>query len=121
MPMRPPKPCAHAGCRSLTVGPRCERHTALDATTAYRYDRKRRGTARERGYDTSWDRVRAAFLLGKPLCVGCKAEGRVVVAQDLDHIIPFAGINDPLRLDVSNLQGLCRVCHNRKTAMQRHA
>jgi len=51
-----------------------------------------------------------------PLCVHCTEEGRTTAAQDVDHIKPFKGKDDPLRLDWDNLQGLCRKHHNRKTS-----
>ena len=35
--------------------------------------------------------------------------------KDVDHIKPFHGIADPLRLDWDNLQSICRTCHNQKT------
>lgn len=48
-----------------------------------------------------------------PLCVRCKAKGRVTVATQWDHIVPLAkGGQD----DESNLQGLCDDCHREKTA-----
>ena len=43
------------------------------------------------------------FLQDNPLCVMCEAEGRVSVAEEVDHIIPlFKGGVD----EIGNLQGL---------------
>ena len=36
--------------------------------------------------------------------------------HEVDHIVPFKGKDDPLRLDETNLQSLCRPCHATKTA-----
>jgi 5-methylcytosine-specific restriction protein A len=41
----------------------------------------------------------------------------VVVATDLDHIIPHKGDKDAFWVR-SNWQGLCRSCHSRKTAAE---
>jgi len=38
-----------------------------------------------------------------------------VPAEEVDHIRPFHGPADPLRLDASNLQSLCHACHVTKT------
>ena len=120
MPVRPAKPCAHAGCHALVRGATyCGTHAQEAATRLARSDRKRRGTARQRGYDTLWQKVRDQHLLTQPLCVSCKADGLTVVAQDVDHIVPFKGVDDPRRLDSGNLQSLCRVHHGRKTARER--
>ncbi len=118
MPQRAPKPCAQAGCRTLTQGARCEPHTKRNATTRARFDLKDRGSARQRGYDARWQKVRDYHIRANPLCVKCEERGRTVVGKDVDHIIPFDGLSDPKRLDGYNLQTLCRACHNAKTARQ---
>jgi 5-methylcytosine-specific restriction endonuclease McrA len=41
------------------------------------------------------------------------SEGREHV---VDHIVPFHGLDDPLRLDENNLQTLCHTHHQQKTA-----
>jgi 5-methylcytosine-specific restriction protein A len=52
------------------------------------------------------------------LCAQCQKEGRTTIAQEVDHIVPFKGKNDPLRLDTKNLQSLCIDHHRRKTRQQ---
>lgn len=121
MPMRAPKPCAHGGCHTLVRGTYCPTHAKQHATARSRADRTKYGTAREQGYDTLWQKVRAQHIARHPLCAECKAKGWVVRAKDVDHIVPFGGLGDPRRLDPDNLQSLCRACHNRKTAVQRTA
>ena len=83
-----------------------------------RFDLKDRGSARQRGYDARWQKVRDYHIRANPLCVKCEERGRTVVGKDVDHIIPFDGLSDPKRLDGCNLQTLCRACHNAKTARQ---
>ncbi len=55
---------------------------------------------------------RARWLRSSPLCVECEAQGRVAAGTDVDHITPLAkGGAD----DESNLQTLCRSCHDAKS------
>jgi len=75
-----------------------------------------RGTRQKRGYDLQWLRLRKEFLLRNPLCEICRRDGRRRLASQVDHIVPFVGLNDPLRLSINNLQALCLPCHRRKTS-----
>ena len=45
------------------------------------------------------------------LCRHCKQRGLRVLATDCDHVVPFRGVDDLLRLDVNNLAPLCEDCH----------
>lgn len=67
------------------------------------------------GYDNAWLRLREEFINHPDhvLCCMCQAQGVTRRAQEVDHVIPFNGKNDPLRLDPKNLQSLC-VDHHRK-------
>ena len=76
----------------------------------------RRRPASQRGYDSDWNRLRAAHVERHPLCEHCAARGRAVPVDEVDHVRPFTGKADPLRLDPRNLQSLCRSCHAIKTA-----
>jgi 5-methylcytosine-specific restriction enzyme A len=79
-------------------------------------DRQRPSAAR-RGYGPRWRRARAAFLARHPLCAACRAKGRVVPATVVDHLVPHRG--NPERFwNEANWQGLCKPCHDRKTARQ---
>ena len=73
---------------------------------------QRRGTAAERLYDARWQRASAAWRKQPEnvLCVCCKANGVVKVAELVDHIIPHKG--DLGRFwDQGNWQSLCDRCH----------
>ena len=72
-----------------------------------RFDEKR-PSARQRGYDTAWQRIRAEFLKAHPNCIICKEPATVV-----DHIEPHRG-NLALFLNPANWQPVCGPCHNRK-------
>jgi len=62
----------------------------------------------------NWQKVRLVVLNRDPLCVVCDKYGKITAAVDVDHIEPLA-LRPDLAFDISNLQGLCRACHNKKT------
>ena len=75
---------------------------------------EQRGTARERGYTTQWDKARKGFLARHPLCVACQSEGRVTAATDVDHIVPHRGDMELFWIR-ENWAALCARCHKVKT------
>jgi len=75
-------------------------------------------TRQARGYGADWQRVRRAVLDAEPLCRMCNAVGRVTAATEVDHIAGFGGLDDPRRLDATNLRPLCAPCHRSRTARQ---
>jgi len=77
--------------------------------------RDTRQSASKRGYDSRWKKLRNAFIQHNPVCEHCERNGQTTRATEVDHIKPFKGYGDPLRLDVSNLQSLCHSCHVKKT------
>jgi 5-methylcytosine-specific restriction protein A len=48
----------------------------------------RRGSSRQRGYDTRWQKASASNLRDHPLCAYCELEGRVTPATLTDHLYP---------------------------------
>ena len=113
MPKRAKIACKKTGCRKLVeVGDGyCEDHKSSGRA----YD-KDRGSAHERGYSSAWRKARAGYLAHHPLCVHCEANGRVVAATDVDHIIDHKGDKE-LFWDKNNWQPLCKTHHSRKTAI----
>lgn len=85
------------------------------------HDRQRDGdrpSARARGYDATWRRLRHMKLLADPICqLGIVCGGRAW-AEEVDHIIPIARAPE-LRLETRNLQSVCRKCHRMKTLAER--
>ncbi len=112
MPARAPRICACV--RLVPYGDRCPCEARRDAARKRRADANR-PTARKRGYDAAWEKVRAAFLMDHPKCVRCDGAATVV-----DHIIPHRG--DMKRFwSRSNWQPLCRSCHSRwKQSTEQH-
>jgi 5-methylcytosine-specific restriction protein A len=110
MPIAPPRWCAR--CRTGHQG-RCP-----ESLKAVRADTDRwRGSSRERGYTSDWDKCRAAYVASYPLCKHCEIEGVVTLGEEVDHIHPIR--NGGALLDWKNLQNLCRVHHRRKTLADR--
>ena len=79
-------------------------------------DRQRPSAAR-RGYGPRWRRARAAYLARHPLCAACRAHGSLVLATIVDHVVPHRG-DQKLFWDERNWQGLCKLCHDAKTARE---
>ena len=105
--------CNAPACGNLTYSRYCEKHTHTEPKPVRSKDH--RGSAGSRGYDNDWRKLRSSWIRQHPMCAECTRQGRATQGIDVDHIAPFIGINDSLRLDRRNLQTLCRLCHNRKT------
>lgn len=116
MPVAPRKPCRT--CGQLTNGTYCEKHEKkkVEAVKAERkkYDNDR-GTAHSRGYNYRWQQYSKQYRINHPLCVMCEKEGKLTLAECVDHIEAVDGPDDPLFWDENNHQSLCNVCHNVKS------
>lgn len=100
--------CATVACPEVVPRGRC--------TGCERAAEQRRGDARQRGYDETWKRRRAAYLSHNPICVLCGGVANVadhhpVSRRDLVR----QGVTDP---DADHrLRPLCETDHNRETAV----
>lgn len=74
------------------------------------YD-KARGTAHQRGYTSRLRTAMTRFKADNPLCLGCKAVGRVTPTAVTDHITPARG-DTALLWDMDNWQPACREHHD---------
>ena len=109
MPFKAPRICS-CGAR-VASGQMCacavkraaERKAAHDTT---------RPTARARGYDGEWEKLRGGYLARNPTCThpGCTAK-----ATDVDHVQSVRDRPD-LRLSWSNLRAYCHAHHSSRTA-----
>ena len=106
MPMRPPRICQCGLKIAAGAVCICQRRRKVDAD-------KRRGSARQRGYDREWEEARAAFLAlpeNRFCSCGCGRRADVV-----DHDKPHRG-NKVLFWDRSNWKPMAFQCHSAKTA-----
>jgi 5-methylcytosine-specific restriction protein A len=92
---------------------RCDEHTRQ----LRKESDESRLSARERGYDTRWQKARKVFLAEHPLCAECLKDGRYTPANIVDHIEPHKG--DPVKFwDEANWAALCSACHSTKSARE---
>lgn len=110
MAMKPLRPCRHPGCAALTREGYCPRHKPKPAA-------RRVSAAYHSWYSLPvWtDDLRPAQLLAEPWCRDCARRGIRTRATVVDHVQPHRGDWDKF-IDRSNLQSLCKCCHDRKTA-----
>ncbi|HHW13486.1 MAG TPA: HNH endonuclease [Firmicutes bacterium] len=107
MPSKLPHPCSHPGCPALvTDGRFCPVHQRA----VRQAEDERRGSARERGYDRRWEKVRQMKLAHDPLCERCLQAGRVTPATMVHHVRPIRQGGEVL--DMANLLSVCRRCHD---------
>jgi AAA domain-containing protein/HNH endonuclease len=109
VPNRPAAPCRDPVCPNLDP---CPLHGP--ATRPYG---QARGSSTQQGYGAIWRRLRREHLRMEPLCRTCAGRGRVVLATDVDHVIPR---RQGGRDEHANLQSLCHPCHSAKTAREAH-
>ena len=57
-------------------------------------------------------RIRKQVFAEQPICVACKAKGRVTVATQVDHIVALVNGGED---HADNRQALCDECHKAKT------
>jgi 5-methylcytosine-specific restriction protein A len=112
MATKPQRYCTVRTCSEKVKAGRCQLHQRQQKQV---YTRFQHGVT---GYGRRWrEKVRTPWLRAHPLCVQCEAEGRVTLANEVDHIIPHRG-DAELMWNENNLQSLCRTHHATKTARE---
>lgn len=77
-----------------------------------------------RGYGPEWEKARKQVIeRAKGMCEECARQGRVGPGRDVDHIVSRAKAkvlrwSEARTEALSNLQYLCRTCHEEKTARE---
>ena len=107
--------CLRPGCTKRSAKAYCEEHQSRKLADEDRH----RGSSTERGYGARWQKLRRSILRRDDYaCVPCMRDGLVIVATEVDHIIPkqHGGTNSP-----DNLQSICKTCHGRKTAEEKRS
>ena len=107
MPSKLKVPCRYPGCPAIVSpgDPVCELHRKQ----FYRDLDRKRPSAKQRGYDAQWARVRMSKLKRQPLCELCLKQKKIQIAEEVHHVNPIRQGGD--RLADDNIQSLCRKCH----------
>lgn len=116
MPSAPGRPCRRAGCAELVFDRKgyCDVHQKEVWKEKARNDTETNPEIK-RFYDsTVWQRTRTAVLRHEPWCRECRRQGRMKLAEMVDHIHPIK--LGGAKLDTNNLQPMCDRCHNAKRA-----
>lgn len=98
------RPCAEHGCDQLVAGTRCDEHRKVEQNES-------RARNRRNVYGPEWPAIRSKKLRKNPTCERCGAPATVV-----DHRTPLRYFaNRRAAHTPSNLQSMCKPCHDRKT------
>lgn len=118
----PKKQCSQVGCTKLinfTVE-YCDDHKEINHDTLrnkvnYEWDKKYK-----KFYNSAaWKRLRRTVMIENNwACANCERNSIYVRADVVDHIIEIKDDWDR-RLDISNLEPLCHLCHNQKSERER--
>jgi 5-methylcytosine-specific restriction protein A len=112
MPTQAPRPCNKSACNGLVRDGVCVNCGPIRRAKDRAHD-EHRGTAAQRGYDSTWRKVRRMQLAQSPLCFDCGKDGGVVLATEVHHIKArrLGGENTE-----DNLMSLCKTHHSKRTA-----
>ena len=110
--------CIFPSCRELAVNGHklCEKHLKESEERRKEYCFQTGKRSNEGMYNTTrWRNLRKKIIKQQPFCSFCGWTGSEDNPLTVDHVICPRG-NEDLFYDETNLQVLCRNCHNRKTA-----
>jgi 5-methylcytosine-specific restriction protein A len=105
-PMADLNVCTTPGCPNLTRS----RYCTACAAPARQVSDTRRPTARQRGYDRQWEKIRAHHLREHP---DCAVPGCPNPATEVDHVVP---ITEGGTHHAGNLRSMCHPHHSSRTA-----
>jgi len=108
MPYQPKRPCRHPGCPNLT-----NNRAGYCAVHSQEVDNYR-DNANQRGYNSTWRRIRHLYLKDNPLCGVCNQTGRITAAEVVHH-----KDRNPKNNDSGNLVALCVDCHAKEHGKDR--
>lgn len=108
------KPCSKPGCiNKIPRGQKpayCAEHQRKQSRT---YDKQRNPQAVAFYNSAAWRKFRANVLAERlHLCEPCRERGELNAADTVHHIIEIKD-DWSMRLCRSNVQAICRACHNR--------
>ena len=116
MPSAPAKLCSRANCGGLVREGQCSRCGPV-VKTGFTHKTSRQS----RGYGADWFRLRMNVIKRRLLAAGgvirCELCNEAIINESIhaDHREPFHGLDDPRRLDPSNIRLSHRRCHMQRT------
>ena len=114
--------CHRCGKAAVYGKKYCAKHLqsrVASAETIHRSPKPDRPNLKHPLYGTvAWLRLKSAMLEDQPFCESCNRLGKLSLAKEVDHVIPIR-VNMDLALDESNLQCLCKSCHQKKTQREK--
>jgi 5-methylcytosine-specific restriction protein A len=97
----------------------------LPKSTAMQNRKPHQGRGGQRKHDSgfnyntkAWEDIRALQLFNSPLCEECMRSGLTTTATVVDHIKQVK--KGGAAMSLSNLQSLCKSCHNSKSGKEGH-
>lgn len=115
MPVLMPHNCNYGTCRetALPNSQYCQLHQKQTNPTTPEKVRTRNEPWRKWYHTAQWRNLRTMVLARDPVCMICHRDPSKIA----DHIKPHKGVWE-LFCDLLNLQGLCKRCHDTKTATE---
>jgi len=108
MPYLPKRRCVYPGCSVKSAGLYCPAHQRQNDRRYNQY----RDPDIKRQYGRHWEKVRDLYIARHPLCEDCEAEGKLVPAAHVHHILPLTEGGTHAE---ENLRALCLPCHSKIT------
>lgn len=102
MPQSPPRLCAKHGLTVTGACPECQK----ERKALMRQYKDNRPSSRQRGYTTTWEKVRKLKLTQDPLCESC-LRNKIKPATLVHHLD-----ENPRNNKIENLMSLCSNCHD---------
>lgn len=111
---KPLRPCREINCNNLTRDTWCESHKKNQLEITRNYNQYKRDDTINGFYrGTDWQRIRkSALVRDNYLCQRCLKQKKIQKAQVVHHVVEIKEDWNQ-RLNLDNLESLCRTCHNR--------
>lgn len=112
--------CLKMGCNNLVKPPEkyCNQHKHIEEKKKKErnkfYDRYKRNSQAKAFYNSNEWKIARRFILNRDahLCQECLKQGRITKADTVHHIIEL-NQDWSKRLEITNLESICRKCHNK--------
>src|SRR5690242_8777483 len=112
MPARALRPCSKPNCGALGSGKYCAAHVDEDQRRRMADDKARGAHPLRKLYGTPrWEATRLQVITRDPVCKLCGMRASQV-AHHRERARIYAALDHELFFDISNLEGVCKRCHD---------